>query len=106
MENPLRRRVIDDMTLRNLSSAMQRSHLHAVTKFRRYFGRSLDRLGLEDVRGRDCNIDLLIDGLQEEPRGLPCELKFVAGSRQHLPVTRGEQSTILSKEAIILHGLQ
>ncbi len=42
--NPLRRRMIDDMTLRNLSPATQRSYLHAVTKFSRYFGRSPDRL--------------------------------------------------------------
>ncbi|WP_223177729.1 phage integrase N-terminal SAM-like domain-containing protein [Sphingobium sp. KCTC 72723] len=42
--------MIDDMMLRNLSSAPQRSYLHAVTKFSRHFGRSPDRLGLEDVR--------------------------------------------------------
>lgn len=48
--SPLRRRMIDDMTLRNLSPATQRSYLHVVTKFSRYFGRSPDRLGLEDVR--------------------------------------------------------
>lgn len=47
---PLRRRMIDDMTLRNLSPATQRSYLHAVTKFSRYFNYSPDRLGLEDVR--------------------------------------------------------
>lgn len=46
----LRRRMIDDMTLRNLSPATQRSYLHAVTKFSRHFGCSPDRLGLEDVR--------------------------------------------------------
>src|SRR5665213_639123 len=48
--SPLRRRMIDDMMLRNLSPATQRSYLHAVSKFSRYFGRSPDRLGLEDVR--------------------------------------------------------
>ena len=48
--SPLRRRMIDDMSLRNLSPATQRSYLHAVTKFSRYHGRSPDRLGLEDVR--------------------------------------------------------
>src|SRR5712664_1628684 len=48
--NPLRRRMIEDMTVRNLSPATQRSYLHAVTKFSRYFGRSPERLGLEDVR--------------------------------------------------------
>jgi len=48
--SPLRRRIIDDMSLSNLSPATQRSYLHAVTKFGRYCGRSPDRLGLEDVR--------------------------------------------------------
>ncbi len=48
--SPLRRRMIDDMSVRNLSPATQRSDLHAVSKFSRYFGRSPDRLGLEDVR--------------------------------------------------------
>jgi integrase/recombinase XerD len=48
--SPLRRRMIDDMTIRNLSPATQRSSLHAVEAYRRYFGRSPDQLGLEDVR--------------------------------------------------------
>jgi len=48
--SPLRRRMIEDMTVRNLSPATQRSYLHAVSKFSRYFGRSPDRLGLEQVR--------------------------------------------------------
>jgi Phage integrase, N-terminal SAM-like domain len=49
--SPLRRRMIEDMTVRNLSPATQRSYLHAVEKFSRYFGHSPDRLSLEDVRG-------------------------------------------------------
>ena len=48
--SPLRRRMIDDMTLRTLSPATQRSYLHAVAKFSRYCDRSPDRLVLEDVR--------------------------------------------------------
>lgn len=48
--SPLRRRMTEDMTVRNLSPATQRSYLHAVSKFSRYFGRSPDRLDLEDVR--------------------------------------------------------
>jgi hypothetical protein len=47
--SPLRRRMIEDMTVRNLSPATQRSYLHAVVKFSRFFGRSPDRPGLEDV---------------------------------------------------------
>lgn len=45
----LRRRMIDDMRLRNLSPATQRSYLQAVTKFGGHFGCPRDRLGLEDV---------------------------------------------------------
>jgi integrase/recombinase XerD len=48
--SPLRRRMIEDMTIRNLSPATQQSYLHAVSKFSQYFGRSPDQLGLEDVR--------------------------------------------------------
>jgi integrase/recombinase XerD len=48
--SPLRRRMIEDMTVRNLSPATQRSYLHAVAKFSRFFGRSPDKLTLEDVR--------------------------------------------------------
>lgn len=48
--SPLRRRMIEDMTVRNLSPATQRSYLHAVSKFSRYFERPPDRLGLEEVR--------------------------------------------------------
>jgi integrase/recombinase XerD len=48
--SPLRRRMIEDMTVRNLSPATQRSYLHAVAKFSRFFGRPPDRLGLDDVR--------------------------------------------------------
>jgi integrase/recombinase XerD len=48
--SPLRRRMIEDMTVRNLSPATQRSYVHAVAKFSRYFGRAPDRLGLEEVR--------------------------------------------------------
>ena len=47
--SPLRRRMIEDMTVRNLSPATQQSYLSAVSKFSRYFGRPPDGLGLEDV---------------------------------------------------------
>jgi site-specific recombinase XerD len=48
--SPLRRRMIEDMTVRNLSPATQRSYVHAVSKFSRFFGRSPDTLTVEDVR--------------------------------------------------------
>lgn len=48
--SPLRQRMIEDMTIRNLSPATQRSYIHAVKKFSAYFGRSPDRLSFEEVR--------------------------------------------------------
>jgi len=47
---PLRRCMVEDMTVRNLSPATQRSYGHAVAKFGRFFGRSPEKLDLEDVR--------------------------------------------------------
>ena len=47
---PLRRRMIEDMTIRNFSAATQQSYLYAVARFSRYFHRSPDRLGMEEVR--------------------------------------------------------
>src|SRR5260370_37833182 len=47
---PLRRRMIDDMTLRNLSPATQQSYIYAVARFSRFFDRSPEELGAEEVR--------------------------------------------------------
>jgi integrase/recombinase XerD len=47
---PLRRRMIDDMTLRNLSPATQQSYIYEVAKFSRFFGSSPESLGAEEVR--------------------------------------------------------
>ena len=45
---PLRRRMIEDMSIRNLSPVTQRCYLHAVTGFSRHFNSSPDRLGLAE----------------------------------------------------------
>jgi site-specific recombinase XerD len=59
--SPMRRRMIEDMTVRNLSLATQRSYIHAVAKFSRHFCRSPDRLGLEDVR--NFQVELISQGI-------------------------------------------
>lgn len=46
----LRRRMIEDKKVRNLSPATQRSDVHAVAKFARHLKRSPDRLGLAEIR--------------------------------------------------------
>jgi site-specific recombinase XerD len=47
---PLRKRFIEDMQLRNFAPGTQRSYVHHVTEFARYFGRSPEHLDLEAVR--------------------------------------------------------
>src|SRR5260221_9821270 len=50
MTTPLRRRMSEDMQVRNLSPVTQRCYVHAVAKFAQHFNRSPDRLGLAEVR--------------------------------------------------------
>jgi site-specific recombinase XerD len=76
--SPLRRRMIEDMTVRNLSSATQRSYIHAVSKFSRHFGRSPDRLGLEDVHA--FQVHLVSTGLSwPSLNQIVCALRFFYG---------------------------
>ena len=48
--SPLRQRMIDDMTMRNMSPNTQKIYVSAVAKFSAFHGRSPDELGPEDVR--------------------------------------------------------
>jgi site-specific recombinase XerD len=48
--SPLRRRMIEDMSVRNLSPTTQQSYIHAVKKFSEFFERSPAKLSTEDVR--------------------------------------------------------
>jgi integrase/recombinase XerD len=76
--SPLRRRMIEDMTVRNLSSATQRSYVHAVSKFSRFFGRSPDRLGIEDVR--TFQVYLVAEGISWPALNQTvCALRFFCG---------------------------
>ena len=47
--SPLRRRMIEDMAVRNLSPTTQGSYIHNVKKFSLHFARSPDLLGVEEV---------------------------------------------------------
>jgi site-specific recombinase XerD len=81
--SPLRRRMIEDMTVRNMSPATQRSYLSAVSKFSRYFDRSPDRLSLEDVHAFQVHLvskGVSWPGLNQ----IVCALRFFYG------VTLGE----------------
>ena len=76
--SPLRRRMIEDMTVRNLSPATQQSYLSAVSKFSRYFGRSPNRLGLEDVHA--FQVHLVATGISWPALNqIVCALRFFYG---------------------------
>ena len=76
--SPLRRRMIEDMTVRNLSPATQRSYVHAVAKFGRFFGRSPDKLDLEDVRA--FQVHLIAGGISWPALNQTvCALRFLYG---------------------------
>jgi len=76
--SPLRRRMIEDMTIRNLSPATQQSYIHAVSKFSRHFGHSPDRLGLEDVRAYQ--VHLISKGVSwASLNQVVCALRFFYG---------------------------
>ncbi len=48
--SPLRQRMIDDMTIRNMSPNTTNIYISAVARFSAYHRRSPDQLGLEDIR--------------------------------------------------------
>src|SRR5215471_386707 len=59
--SPLRRRMIEDMTVRNLSPTTRKSYIQNVKKFSQHFGRSPDHLGCEEVR--DYQVHLVSQGI-------------------------------------------
>ncbi len=76
--SPLRRRMIEDMSVRNLSPATQRSYVSAVSKFSRYCGRSPDKLGLDEVR--DFQVLLVSKGVSwGSLNQIVCALRFFYG---------------------------
>ena len=113
--SPLRHRMIEDMTVRNLSPATQRSYVHAVAKFGRFFGRSPDKLDLEDVRA--FQVHLVAGGISWPALNQTvCALSFLYGvtlkqadlperipyarEPQKLPVVLGADEVVCFLEAV------
>jgi integrase/recombinase XerD len=72
---PLRRRMIDDMTLRNMSSLTQSAYLRAVQNFSLFFKRSPDQLTFADARAYQ--LHLVSRGLQPQTiNQIVCGLRF------------------------------
>jgi integrase/recombinase XerD len=47
---PLRKRMLDELQLRNLSACTTRAYVGAVERFSEYFGKSPEKMGPEQVR--------------------------------------------------------
>src|SRR5262249_34134450 len=76
--SPLRRRMIEDMTIRNLSRSTQQSYIYAVAKFSRHFNCPPDRLGMEDVRALPAASGPA-EVLMSHTNQIACALRFFYG---------------------------
>ena len=75
---PLRRRMIDDMTVRNLSPATQQSYIWAVARFSWFFRQSPAERGMEEVRAYQ--LELIRRGLSSAHiNQVSAALRFVFG---------------------------
>ncbi len=72
---PLRRRMLEDMQLRNFSAGTQRSYIHYVADFARFYGMSPERLGLDDIRNYQLH---LVTERRLSPQSVNC---FVAAAK-------------------------
>jgi site-specific recombinase XerD len=77
--SPLRQRMIDDMSFRNMSPNTQKVYTRAVANFARYHGTPPDKLGLEDIR--DYRRHLLARGLKSRSvNPIVAALRFFYGT--------------------------
>jgi integrase/recombinase XerD len=75
---PLRRRMIDDMTVRNLSPATQQSYIWAVARFSWFLRQSPAERGMEEVRAYQ--LELIRRGLSSAHiNQVSAALRFVFG---------------------------
>ena len=85
--SPLRQRMIEDIKVRNLSPATQRSYVNAVVRFSRHFGRSPHLLDVEEVRAYQ--VHLVSRGISwSQLNKVVCALRFFYGvtlGRSDLP---------------------
>jgi site-specific recombinase XerD len=78
---PLRRRMLEDMQLRNFAAGTQRSYIHYIADFAKFYSKSPDRLGLDDVRNYQLH---LVEERRLSPQTVNC---FVAAAKLLYTVT-------------------
>ena len=116
--NPLRRRMIEDMTVRNLSEGTQRVHIRSVRACCRYCNKKPSELTFEDVRA--FRLQLVESGVSPgSVNGAMVGLRFVfrvtlrrPDALDYIPMAREAQRlpTIQSQEKVMrllgVHGAE
>ena len=69
---PLRQRMTEDMQVRNLALNTQTSYVQQVSLFARYFNKSPDLLGPEDIR----TYQVFLTNEKKLARLVPCSSRF------------------------------
>ena len=77
--SPLRQRMIEDMTIRNMTPGTQKVYIRAIKNFSLFFHRSPDKLTFEDVR--EYHLHLASRGLEAQTvNQILCALRFFYGT--------------------------
>jgi integrase/recombinase XerD len=106
--SPLRQRMIDDMTIRNMSLNTQKAYIRAVKNFGIYFRKSPDKLSFEDVR--KYQLHLFSRGLGAQATNqIMCGLRFFYSTTlgmsqvsEHIPLARRPDAlpAVLAREEV------
>jgi len=79
--SPLRRRMLEDMQLRNFSTSTQRSYIGYVAGYAKFYNTDPQKLGLDDIRNYQLH---LIEDRRLSPQSINC---FVASAKFLYTVT-------------------
>lgn len=106
---PLRQRMIEDMSIRNMSPLTQAAYIRAVAKFAAHYHTSPDKLTSEDVR--NYQVHLVSRGLKTATIiPIMCALRFFYGTTlghkdiaEHIPLARKEDKlpAVLSRDEVL-----
>ena len=107
--SPLRQRMIDDMTIRNMSPLTQKAYVRAVKNLSLHFMKSPDKLTFENVR--EYHLHLISRGLSTATIiPIICGIRFFYGTTlgrpdvaEHLPLGRKADRlpTVLTRDQVV-----
>jgi integrase/recombinase XerD len=106
---PLRQRMIEDMTIHNMSPLTQAAYIRSVAKFAAHYRTSPDKLTFEDVR--NYQVHLVSRGLKTATIiPIMCAIRFLYGTTlgmkdfaEQIPLARKEDKlpTVLSRDEVM-----